>query len=116
MKININGNINEYYIQTLSMLFFPGVKFSESAEDSLQADVTITEAEDGVCSTVTLKNGDATLAIGSDFDGVDRLPEGITSLCDLPKLYHLIDATFGKALTKQIFSENAERYFAEIPR
>ena len=59
MKININGNINEYYIQTLSMLFFPGVKFSESAEDNLQADVTITETEDGVCSTVTLKNGDA---------------------------------------------------------
>ena len=59
MKININGNINEYYIQTLSMLFFPGVKFSESAEDTLQADVTITETEDGVCSTVTLKNGDA---------------------------------------------------------
>ena len=69
-----------------------------------------------IANFLSLKNGDATLAIGSDFDGVDRLPEGITSLCDLPKLYHLIDATFGKALAKQIFSENAARYFAEIPR
>ena len=60
MKIHINGNINEYYIQTLSMLFFPGVKFSENAEDELSADVVITETAQGVCSSVTLKNGDAT--------------------------------------------------------
>ena len=29
MKIKVNGNINEYYVQTLSMLFFPGAKFSD---------------------------------------------------------------------------------------
>ena len=33
MKLNISGNINSYYVQTLCMIFFPGEKFSENAED-----------------------------------------------------------------------------------
>ena len=35
MKIKVNGNINEYYVQTLSMLFFPGAKFSDKDSDDL---------------------------------------------------------------------------------
>lgn len=33
MKIKVNGNVNEYYVQTLSMLFFPGAKFSDKDTD-----------------------------------------------------------------------------------
>ena len=33
MKLNISGNINSYYVQTLCMIFFPGEKFSENAEE-----------------------------------------------------------------------------------
>jgi oxygen-independent coproporphyrinogen-3 oxidase len=33
MKLNISGNINAYYVQTLCMIFFPGEKFSDNAEE-----------------------------------------------------------------------------------
>ena len=32
MRLNIRGNINSYYVQTLCMIFFPGEKFSDVAE------------------------------------------------------------------------------------
>ena len=65
MKIQITGNINEYYVQTLCMLFFPGVKFSktESTEsDGLSAEVFIKTHDQGAEATVTLhtEKGSAT--------------------------------------------------------
>ena len=40
MIIRIQGNLNPYYIQTLCMLFFPGVKFPENeVETALSAGV-----------------------------------------------------------------------------
>ncbi len=59
------------------------------------------------------KNGDKTLAIGSDFDGTTTLPESISSLSDLPKLYTAIGKVFGNTLAERIFFENAENYFAK---
>ena len=32
MRLNISGNINSYYVQTLCMIFFPGERFSDAAE------------------------------------------------------------------------------------
>ena len=32
MKLNVSGNINHYYVQTLCMIFFPGEKFSEGTD------------------------------------------------------------------------------------
>ncbi|MBR3879203.1 MAG: coproporphyrinogen dehydrogenase HemZ [Clostridia bacterium] len=32
MKLRVSGNINQYYVQTLCMIFFPGEKFSEDAD------------------------------------------------------------------------------------
>ncbi len=32
MRLNISGNINSYYVQTLCMIFFPGERFSDTAE------------------------------------------------------------------------------------
>ena len=59
------------------------------------------------------KNGEYTLAIGSDFDGTDRLPEGISSLNDLPKLYAAIANAFSKPIADKIFFENAHTYFTK---
>ena len=62
MKIQINGNINEYYVQTLCMLFFPGVKFSknESGEDAFSVDVSVADFGEGATATVTLKTDKGT--------------------------------------------------------
>ena len=57
MKIQITGNINEYYVQTLCMLFFTGGKFSktESAEsDGLSVDIVVDTTDEGIDATVTL--------------------------------------------------------------
>ena len=32
MKLNIEGKVNVYYVQTLCMIFYPGEKFSEDQE------------------------------------------------------------------------------------
>ncbi len=58
MKIQISGNIGEYYVQTLCMLFFPGVKFSktESTDTALSAVISVEDMGDSVSATVTLTN------------------------------------------------------------
>ena len=57
MKIQVTGNINEYYVQTLCMLFFPGVKFSKteaSESDGLSVEIVVTKKELGAEATVSL--------------------------------------------------------------
>ena len=56
MKIEVFGNINKYYVQTLCMIFFPGVKFSEAEDenDGLSITVKVTESEDGATAEVEL--------------------------------------------------------------
>ncbi len=60
MILKINGNIKPYYIQTLAMIFFPGVKFPENEEendDTMTALVDV-KTEDGcVKSKVVLTQG-----------------------------------------------------------
>ena len=54
MKLNVSGNVNQYYVQTLCMIFFPGEKFSEDqgAETDGEAvpelSLTLEENDDGV--------------------------------------------------------------------
>jgi len=57
------------------------------------------------------KNGEKTLAIGSDLDGVSSLPEGFKTLADLGTFYRLIEKTLGKALADAIFYDNASAFF-----
>lgn len=45
MKINIEGDINRYYVQTLSLIFFPGEKFSENEPESDECPVVSVRAE-----------------------------------------------------------------------
>ena len=55
MIIRIDGRMKPYYLQTLAMAFFPGVRFPENedeTEDSLIADVSVREEGMNVVSTV----------------------------------------------------------------
>jgi len=53
MKLNVSGNINQYYVQTLCMIFFPGEKFSEKSNEDPEVatpelSLSLEEKEDGV--------------------------------------------------------------------
>ncbi|MBQ9746556.1 MAG: coproporphyrinogen dehydrogenase HemZ [Clostridia bacterium] len=67
MRLKIHGNINEYYAQTLCLLFFPGSKFSvknEPEKDEPGAEITVVEDEENVTVSVTLTHlGNTTNAI-----------------------------------------------------
>ena len=54
MKTYVNGKINKYYIQTLCMVFFPGIKFSDDEDDGYFINVDVTEFEDSVEAAVEL--------------------------------------------------------------
>ncbi len=62
MKLNVSGNINQYYVQTLCMIFFPGEKFSNEAgaeSDGTaipELSLSLEENDDGVrvCAELTL--------------------------------------------------------------
>lgn len=56
MKLNVNGNINEYYVQTLCLLFFPGERFSKTENEpdtAPRAYVDVTEGKE--CASATVK-------------------------------------------------------------
>lgn len=60
MKLNVIGNINQYYVQTLCMIFFPGEKFSEKEEadgSSPELSLSLEENENGVkvCAELELE-------------------------------------------------------------
>ena len=61
MIIRIDGNLNPYYIQTLCMLFFPGVKFPENEEQTPKTHVVtvnMTETETGVSAVSAIELGE----------------------------------------------------------
>lgn len=65
MILKINGNIKPYYIQTLSMIFFPGVKFPEDEEDTpdkLKAVLDMKETENEIEAHVTLSQGEKSVS------------------------------------------------------
>ena len=55
MRLKINGDISEYYAQTLCLLFFPGSKFStKNEQDPEEPFAEITSTEDSENSIVTV--------------------------------------------------------------
>ncbi len=60
MKLTINGNVNLYYVQTLCMLFFPGAKFSEKAQDGDKSELILDFTEDGTSyyAEAVMKSGE----------------------------------------------------------
>lgn len=61
MLINVDGNVNKYYVQTLCMIFYPGAKFSDSVEDdgTPTLDISVKEIEGGVEATARATLGEA---------------------------------------------------------
>ncbi|MBE6610165.1 MAG: coproporphyrinogen dehydrogenase HemZ [Ruminococcaceae bacterium] len=60
MKLFIDGDINNYYVQTLCMLFFPGAKFSQEEELTENSDVlslTMRSTESGVTAYAEMRSG-----------------------------------------------------------
>ncbi len=59
---------------------------------------------------------DCPLALGCDFDGVDALPDGISGVQDLPKLYERIVARWGEEFANRVFFKNAMDYMKNYLR
>ncbi|MGN1409876.1 MAG: coproporphyrinogen dehydrogenase HemZ [Eubacteriales bacterium] len=63
MILKINGNIKPYYVQTLAMIFFPGVKFPEDEEENAEtitAQLDMSENGEEIQASVRLRQGDKT--------------------------------------------------------
>ena len=63
MKLNIEGKVNIYYVQTLCMIFYPGEKFSEDQEiapDTPVLDLHVQENDQGYVVDATLTQGTKT--------------------------------------------------------
>ena len=61
MILRINGNIKPYYVQTLAMIFFPGVKFPENEEltpETVVVDMNVEERDDGVYASSVITEGE----------------------------------------------------------
>ena len=57
MKLTVNGNINEYYVQTLCLLFFPGERFSKTENEPNDApcvEVSVAKEENAAKATVKI--------------------------------------------------------------
>lgn len=61
MIVKVNGNLNKYYVQTLCMVFFPGVRFSDDEDDGCSIEVTVSENEAGASATVLLNYNNKTI-------------------------------------------------------
>ena len=59
-------------------------------------------------------NGTKGLALGCDFDGVDKLPGDITDFSSLVSLYHHFCFAFGKEIADDVFYHNAQRFFERL--
>ena len=56
MRLTVNGDINEYYVQTLCLLFFPASKFSKSDASADETPEAIVNVDfDGEKATATVK-------------------------------------------------------------
>ena len=57
MKLHINGQINEYYVQMLCMIFFPGEKFSDKeGDEGPELFLDLCEREGELIATVKLSD------------------------------------------------------------
>jgi len=61
MILNIQGNLNRYYAQTLCLIYFPGAKFGENEVEGADVpcvDFVVVDKEDGIYSHATIRLGD----------------------------------------------------------
>lgn len=61
MKLIINGDINKYYVQTLCMIYFPGVKFGDDeleTPDNPTLELKLQPAENGAYACAEMRYGE----------------------------------------------------------
>ena len=61
MILNIKGNVNRYYVETLCLIFFPGSTFKENEAESDGVpivDVEVFSEDDAVCASVAIRLND----------------------------------------------------------
>ena len=69
MIIRINGNIKKYYVETLAMMFFPGVRFPENENDNT----------DGlICTVISERGDDNTLTASVELVSGERKETGLS--------------------------------------
>jgi membrane dipeptidase len=57
------------------------------------------------------------VGIGSDFDGISAMPEGMSGCQDLPMVtYHLLQRGYSEPDIEKILGRNFLRYFREVER
>ncbi len=101
MKLIINGDINEYYVQTLCLVFFPGAKFAQDEEvtdETPVVNVNVLNEEDGVRASVQIKVG------GNAAEAEYKEPYTDKKAVSVPKV------ALGKA-----FYEAGEKFFGYTP-
>ncbi len=78
MKLNIQGQVNVYYVQTLCMIFYPGEKFSEDQEvtpDTPVLDLCVKESQEGYTVDATLTQGNKSASTQKNYawrDDIDK--------------------------------------------
>ena len=77
MRIEVEGDLNPYYIQTIAMTFFPGEKFRDEEDPRLTARVSLDDRADGSYSAVVLTDRDGGSVRADDLepwraDGAER--------------------------------------------
>ncbi len=71
MKLFLNGDINQYYIQTLCMVFFPGEKFGEQEKENSQDPelrLKLTRRVNGMNAKAVAKLGQSKVAVSKSLD------------------------------------------------
>ena len=58
--------------------------------------------------------GEDSIALGTDFDGIDQMPIGMKDILDMEKVFVCIEKEFGQEAAKKIFSDNLLRVLKEV--
>lgn len=106
-------NLSDYLFDALSERSAPVGISMVGSHLTERPTATVDTLLSHIAHFLSRKNGESSLAIGSDFDGTSELPEGISSLDDLPKLYTAIEKAFSGQIADRIFFKNAEDYFTK---
>lgn len=60
------------------------------------------------------KGAEDALALGCDFDGIERTPTGISRMGELPRLYEQLEKRYSARLADKLFYENAASFFERV--
>ena len=90
---------------------------------NLYADFLVDHPETDPCGTdVILRHldhllnlaGEDHVGLGTDFDGMSRLPAGIEGVADMASLYCQISDKYGKILANKVFGDNLREFFYRV--